>query len=52
MTYSIVARDPTTSELGLAVQSRYFAVGRVVPWIEARVIPVPRAMPQPLVAGL
>lgn len=37
MTYSIVARDPTTSELGIAVQSRYFTAGRVVPWIEAGV---------------
>jgi uncharacterized Ntn-hydrolase superfamily protein len=35
MTYSIVARDPRTRELGIAVQSRYFAAGRVVPWIEA-----------------
>jgi uncharacterized Ntn-hydrolase superfamily protein len=51
MTYSIVARDPATSELGIAVQSRYFAAGRVVPWIEAGVIPVPRAMLGPLVAG-
>jgi uncharacterized Ntn-hydrolase superfamily protein len=37
MTYSIVARDPATSELGIAVQSRHFAAGRVVPWIEAGV---------------
>jgi uncharacterized Ntn-hydrolase superfamily protein len=37
MTYSIVARDPITSELGIAVQSRYFAAGRDVPWIEAGV---------------
>jgi uncharacterized Ntn-hydrolase superfamily protein len=37
MTYSIVARDPATGELGIAVQSRYFAAGRVVPWIEAGV---------------
>jgi uncharacterized Ntn-hydrolase superfamily protein len=37
MTYSIIARDPATSELGIAVQSRYFAAGRVVPWIEAGV---------------
>lgn len=37
MTYSIVAWDPTTSELGVAVQTRYFAAGRVVPWIEAGV---------------
>jgi uncharacterized Ntn-hydrolase superfamily protein len=34
MTYSIVARDPQTKELGVAVQSRYFASGRVVPWAE------------------
>jgi uncharacterized Ntn-hydrolase superfamily protein len=37
MTYSIVARDPQTGELGIAVQSRYFAAGQVVPWIEAGV---------------
>jgi uncharacterized Ntn-hydrolase superfamily protein len=37
MTYSIIARDPVSNELGIAVQSRYFAVGRVVPWIEAGV---------------
>ncbi len=37
MTYSIVGRDPEREELGIAVQSRYFAVGRVVPWIEAGV---------------
>lgn len=37
MTYSIVARDPQTGELGLAVQSRYFAAGLIVPWIEAGV---------------
>ena len=32
MTYSIVARDPQTGDLGVAVQSHYFAVGPVVPW--------------------
>ncbi len=32
MTYSIVARDPETGQLGVAVQSHYFAVGPVVPW--------------------
>ncbi len=31
MTYSIVARDADTGELGVAVQSCYFAVGSVVP---------------------
>jgi len=37
MTYSIVARDPETGELGVAVQSHYFQVGPVVPWGEAGV---------------
>lgn len=32
MTYSIVARDSKTGELGVAVQSHYFQVGPVVPW--------------------
>jgi uncharacterized Ntn-hydrolase superfamily protein len=36
-TYSIVARDPRTGELGAAVQSHYFSVGPVVPWVEAGV---------------
>lgn len=36
-TYSIVARDPKTGELGVAVQSHWFSVGTVVPWAEAGV---------------
>lgn len=32
MTYSIVARDERTGELGVAVQSRWFATGAVVTW--------------------
>ena len=32
MTYSIVARDPGTGELGVAVQSHWFSVGPIVPW--------------------
>jgi len=36
-TYSIVAYDFDTGELGVAVQSRYFSVGSVVPWAEAGV---------------
>ena len=36
-TFSIVARDPATGELGVAVQSHWFGVGPVVPWIEAGV---------------
>jgi len=34
MTYSIVARDPLTGELGVAVQTRWFNVGETVPWAE------------------
>ena len=37
MTYSIVARDPATGELGVAVQTCMFAVGSVVPWARAGV---------------
>ena len=33
-TYSIVARDPATGELGVAVQSHWFSVGSVVSWAE------------------
>ena len=36
-TFSIVALDPSTRDLGVAVHSRYFSVGSVVPWAEARV---------------
>jgi len=36
-TFSIVARDPATGELGVAVQSHWFSVGPIVPWIEAGV---------------
>ena len=37
MTYSIVARDPATGDLGVAVQSKFLAVGAVVPWARAGV---------------
>ncbi len=36
-TFSIVARDPTTGELGVAVQSHWFSVGSIVTWAEAGV---------------
>jgi uncharacterized Ntn-hydrolase superfamily protein len=36
-TFSIVARDPETGELGVAVQSHWFSVGSIVPWAEAGV---------------
>lgn len=34
-TFSIVARDTTTGEFGVAVQSHWFSVGTSVPWAEA-----------------
>ncbi len=36
-TFSIVARDPETGEIGVAVQSHWFAVGAEVPWARAGV---------------
>src|SRR5256885_1962894 len=52
-TYSIVARDADTLELGVAVQSHWFSVGSVVPWVRAGVgavamqsIPVPGGGPR------
>jgi uncharacterized Ntn-hydrolase superfamily protein len=36
-TFSIVARDPGTGELGVAVQSHWFSVGPIVAWAEAGV---------------
>jgi uncharacterized Ntn-hydrolase superfamily protein len=36
-TFSIVARDPVTGQMGIAVASRYFSVGSVVPWAMADV---------------
>ena len=36
-TFSIVAADPEAGELGVAVQSKFLAVGAVVPWAKAGV---------------
>lgn len=36
-TFSIVAADPETGEVGVAVQSKFLAVGSVVPWAKANV---------------
>lgn len=33
-TYSIVARDPASGEIGVGVQSHYFSVGSAVPWAQ------------------
>ena len=37
MTFSIVARDPDTGDLAVAVQSKFLGVGAVVPWARAGV---------------
>jgi uncharacterized Ntn-hydrolase superfamily protein len=36
-TFSVVAYDPQSGDLGIGVQSKYFSVGPVVPWAEAGV---------------
>lgn len=36
-TFSIVGADPKTGEVGVAVQSKFLAVGAVVPWAKANV---------------
>lgn len=36
-TFSIAAADPATGEVGVAVQSKFLAVGSVVPWVKANV---------------
>ncbi|WP_020499875.1 DUF1028 domain-containing protein [Sciscionella marina] len=37
MTYSIVARDPATGQLGVGAQTHFFGVGALLPWVEAGV---------------
>ena len=37
MTYSVVARDPKSGQIGVAVQSHWFSVGPICPWAEAGV---------------
>jgi uncharacterized Ntn-hydrolase superfamily protein len=37
VTYSIVARDPSSGELGVALQSHFFSAGALVSWAEAGV---------------
>ena len=36
-TFSIVAADPSTGEVGCGVQSKHFAIGAVTPWVRAGV---------------
>ena len=37
MTWSIIARDSATGQLGIAVATRFFAVGALVPHIAPRI---------------
>jgi hypothetical protein len=39
-TYSIVAFDTETGQLGVAVQSHWFSVGPIVPWVESGVVAI------------
>lgn len=48
MTYSIVARDPATGHLGVAVASRFFAVGALVPHIGVEAAVATQAFINPL----
>jgi uncharacterized Ntn-hydrolase superfamily protein len=48
MTYSIVARDPITGEIGIAVASRFFACGVQVPWVSATAAVASQAFVNPL----
>jgi uncharacterized Ntn-hydrolase superfamily protein len=48
VTYSVVARDPRTGELGVAVQSHWFSVGGVVPHVREGVGAVAlQSVPEP-----
>lgn len=48
MTYSIVARNAETGEIGIAVASRFFACGVQVPWLSARSAVASQAFVNPL----
>jgi len=48
MTYSIVARDAETGQIGIAVASRFFAVGALVPHIDGRVAVASQAFVNPM----
>lgn len=48
LTYSIVARDPTSGEMGVAVASRFFAVGSLVPHIRHNIAIATQAFVNPM----
>lgn len=47
MTWSILARDPATGFIGMAVASRFFAVGAVVPFSSNHGAVMSQALPNP-----
>lgn len=48
MTFSIVARDPRTGAVGIAVASRFFAVGAMVPYVTSQAAFASQAFVNPL----
>ncbi|MGR3585222.1 MAG: DUF1028 domain-containing protein, partial [Pseudooceanicola nanhaiensis] len=48
MTWSIVARDERTGEIGIAVASRFFACGAAVPYVGANAAVATQAFVNPL----
>ncbi len=48
MTYSIVAKDPATGQIGIAVASRFFACGAMVPYLSHRAAFASQAFINPL----
>lgn len=48
MTYSIIARDPETHEIGIIVASRFFACGAAVPYVGSRTAVATQAFVNPL----
>lgn len=48
VTYSIVAKDAKTGEIGIAVASRFFACGVQVPWLSATAAVASQAFVNPL----
>ena len=48
MTYSIIAKIPETNEVGIAVASRFFACGSLVPYVTSDVVIASQAFVNPL----
>lgn len=48
MTFSIVAKDPETGAVGIAVASRFFAAGAMVPYLSGRAAVASQAFVNPL----